>query len=91
MNRNYIAEYVHSMDSITFPPEQKEAMLRALQSELEDYNMKKQKFTGRKFVLLAAAAAMLLVTLTGAAVFTRWSRTAQQKLKGQTIPMRFSL
>lgn len=79
MNRNYIAEYVHSMDSITFPPEQKEAMLRALQSELEDYNMKKQKFTGRKFVLLAAAAAMLLVTLTGAAVFTRWSRTAQQR------------
>ena len=79
MNRNYIAEYVHSMDSITFPPEQKKAMQYALQAKLEEHNMKKQKFTGRKFVLLAAAAAMLLVTLTGAAVFTRWSRTAQQR------------
>lgn len=79
MKQNYIAEYVHSMDSITFPPEQKEAMLRALQTKLEEQNMKKQKSIGRRFVLLAAAAAMLLVTLTGAAVFTRWSRTAQQK------------
>lgn len=79
MNRNYIAEYVHSMDSITFPPEQKKAMLCALQAKMEEHNMKKQKFTGRRFVLIAAAAAMLLVTLTGAAVFTRWSRTAQTR------------
>lgn len=79
MKRNYIAEYVHSMDSITFPPEQKKAMQHALQAKLEEQNMNKRKYTGRRFVLIAAAAAMLLVTLTGAAVFTRWSRTAQQR------------
>ena len=36
MKRNYIAEYVHSMDSITFPPEQKKAMQHALQAKLEE-------------------------------------------------------
>lgn len=79
MNRNYIAEYVRSMDSITFPPTQKEAMLHALQTKLEEQHMNKQNFTRRRFVVLAAAAAILLVSLTGAAVFTRWSQTAQQK------------
>ena len=67
------------MDSITFPPEQKKAMQHALQAKLEEQHMNKRKYTGRRFVLIAAAAAMLLVTLTGAAVFTRWSRTAQQR------------
>lgn len=79
MNQNYIAEYVHTMDSITFPPEQKLAMQHALQSKLEEHNMKKRKPAGRRLILLAAAAALLLMTLTGAAVFTRWSRTAQTR------------
>ena len=42
-----------------------------------DVQLKDGRISRKKLVLLSLAATMLLATLTGAAVFTRWSRTAQ--------------
>ena len=39
--------------------------------------LKTEKVSKKKLVILSLAATMLLATLTGAAVFTRWSRSAQ--------------
>lgn len=39
--------------------------------------LKTERISKKKLVLLSLAAAMLFAALTGAAVFTRWSRTAQ--------------
>ena len=39
--------------------------------------LKAKKISKKKLVILSLAATMLLATLTGAAVFTRWSRSAQ--------------
>lgn len=42
-----------------------------------DTLLQNKKINRRKLVIFSLAATMLLATLTGAAVFTRWSRTAQ--------------
>ena len=39
--------------------------------------LKSERISKKKLVIVSLAAAMLLATLTGAAVFTRWSRSAQ--------------
>ena len=39
--------------------------------------LKTERVSKKKLVILSLAATMLLATLTGAAVFTRWSRSAQ--------------
>lgn len=39
--------------------------------------LKAEKISKKKLVILSLAATMLLATLTGAAVFTRWSKSAQ--------------
>lgn len=39
--------------------------------------LKSERISKKKLVLLSLAATMLLATLTGAAVFTRWSKSAQ--------------
>lgn len=72
------AELKESMDAVHFSSEAKAAILNRLLKQMEDKPM--QKRTNRRTVVLVAlAAAMLLATLTGAAVFTRWSRTAQNR------------
>ena len=42
-----------------------------------DVQLKDRRISRKKLVLLSLAATMLLATLTGAAVFTRWSKSAQ--------------
>jgi len=79
MKRNIKVEYVSSMDAIRFSQEEKSAMARDLMARMEETTMKNKTITGRKLVLIAAAAALLLMTLTGAAVFTRWSKSAQTR------------
>lgn len=79
MKRNMKTEYVASMDAIRFSPEEKAAMAQGLVARMEETTMKNKTMTGRKLVLIAAAAAMLLMMLTGAAVFTRWSKSAQNR------------
>ena len=79
MKRNMKAEYNSSMEELGFSPEQKAAMVQDLMIRMEETNMKRKTLTTRKLVLIAAAAVMLLSCLTGAAVFTRWSRSAQAK------------
>ena len=79
MKRNMKAEYVSSMDTLGFSPSQKAAMVQDLMVRMEETNMNKQTMSTRKPILIAAAAVMLLACLTGAAVFTRWSRSAQAK------------
>ena len=44
-----------------------------------DVQLKDGRISRKKLVLISLAATMLLATLTGAAVFTRWSRTAQTR------------
>lgn len=79
MKRNMKAEYNSSMEELGFSPEQKAAMVQDLMIRMEETNMKRKTLTTRKLVLIAAAAVVLLSCLTGAAVFTRWSRSAQAK------------
>ena len=42
-----------------------------------DVQLKDRRISRKKLVILSLAATMLLATLTGAAVFTRWSKSAQ--------------
>lgn len=44
-----------------------------------DVQLKDGRVSKKKLVILSLAATMLLATLTGAAVFTRWSTTAQTR------------
>ena len=71
-------ELKESMDAVHFSSEEKAAILNRLLKQMEDKPMQKRT-NKRTVVLVALAAAMLLATLTGAAVFTRWSRTAQNR------------
>ena len=79
MKRNMKAEYNSSMEELGFSPEQKAAMVQDLMVRMEEMNMKKQTFSSRRLVLVAAAAVMLVAMLTGAAAFTRWSKNAQNR------------
>ncbi len=79
MKRNMKTEYVTSMDAIHFSPERKAAMAQGLMARMEETTMKNKTMTCRKLVLIAAAAALLIMMLTGAAVFTRWSKNAQNR------------
>ena len=79
MKRNIKSEFRASMDALHFSPEAKDALVESLAAQMEERNMKKNKYSGRKLLLVGLAAVMLVATLTGAAVFTRWSRTAQTR------------
>lgn len=72
-------ELSKAMDSIHFSKETKQAMVQSLLVQMEEPNMKRQTYSTRRLLVVAIAAAMLLVTLTGAAVFTRWSYSAQNR------------
>ncbi len=78
MRHNVKQEFSHSMDSLRFSVSQKEAMTQMLMNEMNKQN-KYQRKSGRKLLLLSLAAAILLMTLTGAAVFTRWSQNTQHR------------
>ncbi len=69
-------EFQKSMDSLRFSESTKEDMTNMLIQEMQKQNAPRRR-NGRKLLMLSLAAATLLVTLTGAAVFTHWSRTAQ--------------
>ena len=79
MKRNMKTEFVSSMDNLCFTPQQKAAMAQGLIAQMEEQTMRKHNFSSRKLVLIAAAAALLIATLTGAAAFTRWSKNAQNR------------
>ena len=75
MKHNLKAEMRESMDALHFSQEDKNAMIHNLTAQMKQSQPRKR--SSRKMMLVALAAAMLLATLTGAAVFTRWSTTAQ--------------
>lgn len=77
MRRNLKQEFNASMDALHFSRETKEDMVQLLMSQAKENDMKTKHYSSKRIFLIALAAAMILATLTGAAVFTRWSRTAQ--------------
>lgn len=77
MRHNIKAEMKESMDALHFSQEKKNAMIYDLTMQMQD--TEPRKYGSRKLMIVALAAAMVLATLTGAAVFTRWSTTAQTR------------
>ena len=76
MKRHIRTEIVTSMDALHFSQSQKDAMVHNL---LTAQHQSTKPISRRRLVFLAAAAVMLVAMLTGAAVFTRWSNTAQNR------------
>ena len=77
MRHNLKAEMKESMDALQFSEQDKNAMVYSLMSKANDTGYSRSN--RRKLIFVALAAAMMLATLTGAAVFTRWSVTAQNR------------
>lgn len=77
MKRRFNEEYTRSVDSLCFSPEAKEAMIRSLTAESVRQKKGKQ-YTMKKALYIALAAALLVATMTGAAVYTRWSASLRQ-------------
>ena len=73
MKHNVKAELRQSMDAIHFSGDDKERMVEFLLSA----EAAPEKRSGKKLLLITLAATLVVGALTGAAVFTRWSRTAQ--------------
>lgn len=73
MTHNIKSELRRSMDAIHFSGDDKERMVALLMSA----EAPRQRRSGKKLLLLALAATLVVGALTGAAVFTRWSRSAQ--------------
>ena len=77
MKHNLKAEMRESMDALHFSQEDKNAMIYNLTAQMKQAQPRKR--SSRKLMIVAMAAVMLMATLTGAAVFTRWSKTAQNR------------
>lgn len=75
MTHDLKKELIQSMDAIYFSREAKDAMTDSLLVQMASRNAGSKKHGGKKLLLIALAAALLLATLTGAAVFTRWSKS----------------
>lgn len=73
MTHNVKSELRRSMDAIHFSGDDKERMVALLMSA----EAPRQRRSGKKLLLLVLAATLVVGALTGAAVFTRWSRSAQ--------------
>lgn len=73
MTHNVKSELRRSMDAIHFSGDDKERMVALLMSA----EAPRQRRSGKKLLLLSLAATLVVGALTGAAVFTRWSRSAQ--------------
>lgn len=76
MRHNIKTELRESMDSLHFSDASKSHMMYRLVNQKSE---EKHPIQIRRAVFLAAAAVMLIGLLTGAAAFTRWSQTAQEK------------
>ena len=77
MKHNLKLEMQESMDALRFSRNDKNAMVYALMAKAEEAECHRP--SRRKLVFVALAAVMLLATLTGAAVFTRWSTSTQTR------------
>lgn len=76
MRRNIRKEFRESMDAIQFSQDAKDVMVDTLLARMETQEAPRRR-GGKKLLLVGLAAAVVLGTLTGAAVFTRWSRSTQ--------------
>lgn len=79
MKRNMKQEFNASMDSLRFSQEAKENLVQHLMETQKEQTMYRNN--RKKVTLVALAAVLILATMTGAAVFTRWSTTAQHQYK----------
>ena len=79
MKRSMKMGMQESMDALRFSREEKDAMVRALTPRMGEERPRNRG--GRKMMLAVMAAVLLLAMLTGAAVFARWSVTAQNRYK----------
>ena len=77
MRRSIKQDFNTSMEQLRFSPEAKEEMVQKLMQTQKEQTMYRNN--RRKITLIALAATLILATLTGAAVFTRWSTTAQTR------------
>ncbi len=77
MRKNIRQEFKASMEPLCFSAQDKEKMTHMLNQKMKETHSSRP--SGRRMAVLALAAALLLITLTGAAVFTRWSQTAQNR------------
>lgn len=74
MKHNLSQEFRTSMDSLRFSDKTKEEMVMKLMNET---NPKPRSGSKRKTLVLILAAAIALVTFTGAGIYTHWSRSMQ--------------
>ena len=77
MRRSIKQDFNTSMEQLRFSPEAKEEMVQKLMHTQKEQTMYRNN--RRKMTLIPLAATLILATLTGAAVFTRWSTTAQTR------------
>lgn len=77
MNNPIKEEYTREMDSLRFSDQAKEAMIRSL-VEQSVHQKKGNRNAMKKAVYIILAAVLLVATMTGAAVYTRWSRSLPQ-------------
>ena len=78
MKHNVKSEMRQSMDALHFSEEAKNAMVNQLLAQSRE---QKPKFSGRKMLTVMLAAALAVMMLTGAAVYTRWSHSAENRYK----------
>ena len=77
MRRSLKQDFNTSMEDLHFSPEAKEEMVQRLMHTQKEQTMCRSN--KRKITLIALAGILILATMTGAAVFTRWSRSAQHR------------
>ena len=78
MKHNVKSEMRQSMDALHFSEEAKNAMVNQLLAQSRE---QKPKFSGRKMMTVMLAATLAVMMLTGAAVYTRWSHSAENRYK----------
>lgn len=74
MRNDPFKRYVSAMEDLQFSADTKESMIQMLMNQTAQ-PANKRRPGRRKLLLVALAAALALVTLTGGAVFTRWSKS----------------
>ena len=75
MSQNIKHEWTEAIDDLRFSPEAKERMIKLLMSQSNEDNTEIPRKQSRKLLLIALAAALALITFTGATVLTRWSKS----------------
>ena len=80
MRNHFARELNEAMDQLTFSPEAKQRMVKNLtQARPQAAPQKAMSSPTKRMLAVALVAAAALATLTGAAVFTRWSSNAQSR------------